>query len=229
MSTPHSLKDTWRGNGAKRRRLAEALNKLARWCNLLEVDPPLRLGDSGGFVRLGLDPSALTREHPWQITLAEEDGEFSVRAGRVHDGLEWHEVDALEDVAFTVTEYVWLRVKYYNNPATPSEYELAHGAALPESDYDAPALSTSAALTTGWVEVIVPVGSVDAVDGVSQYLMEDVLLPYGKTYTGNKHVGWSYAEDVLYQVVQVATVVRSQEIALGSPVSVALFETGPCP
>ena len=102
-------------------------------------------------------------------------------------------------------------------------------ASADEAAPEATAVLTTAALTTGWVEVIIPVGVIDEDAGPTQYLMEDVLLPYGKTYTANKHVGWRYAGSVLSQIVQAVTVVRSQEIALGAPAAVDLFETGPCP
>lgn len=226
---PHRLKDTWRGKGRRAQKLAGALNGMARWANLFRADPPLEVTDGGGFPVLRLLATETPFLHPWRITWDSDAETFGVAGGRVHDGLAWHSVAALADVDCSDPTYVWLRVKHYNDPGSAMEHVLAHGAELPASTYSAPVLSTTAALTTGYAQVIIPIGLVDPDDGPTQYRLEDAWVPAGLTYSVSMHVGWSYSSDVWRQVVMHRTVVLGRDVALGSPSNVDLFDTGPCP
>lgn len=55
MASPHSIKDTWKGNGAKAGKLSAWLNRVGQWLNLAEGHGGIVVEPTSVSVRIGPD------------------------------------------------------------------------------------------------------------------------------------------------------------------------------
>jgi hypothetical protein len=237
MATPQgTIKSWWKARSRRWRPIVDWMNQVGAWCNRFDVQSPLILSRENGTVSIGLATrSGQVLEHPWRITVYPVSGTdmYSVAGGRVHDGLTWVLVAGIAETALPGTDLcVWLRLKYWNSTTAVAEAEIKTGAAFEASDYEADVLPAGDPLvrpTSGWVEVIVPIGIISAAGEVTQYLFEDQVIPHGLTYSVPRTIAWQYADDKLQAINVTETYVRGVLRAMTDPVAVEVVETGDCP
>lgn len=227
------IKDDWRGESAASDELAEQLNMTGKWVKYFRVVSPLVAVPENGSLALGMMTQAGTPfDHPWRLGVDVEEETYTVAGGRVHDGQEWHAVSAIGETALADPTYVWLRVKHYNNAGTASQYVLDSGGSLPASSYSTDVLPNSPRTSmpaAGWCEIIIPVAKYSAADGVQQYRVSDVTVPYGMTYTRKQVLDVYWSGSVLRCNAVVELHVCGRLVGMSTLTDVALFDTGPCP
>ena len=174
--------------------------------------------------------------HMWKLRVFYDvkDLKYEVSAGTVIDGVTWNTAAALVAAACTSPLHVWLRVKYYNDVATPDEFEIMTGSAWPETkaDYSASLVldpsNPTVIPTTGWSEDTIPLAQYDTTYGVRQWAYDAFTVPYGKTYKMRSmcDYGWSGTKlkfAMLYNTYRRGILIDT-ELAVED-----VFDTGPCP
>lgn len=235
MAIREYIKDVWRTEIPWFVPVAGALNRLAKWCNTFDADPPIVAEPVPGGVRLHWSPYETPWAHPWRFRIGIDSGtlKYTVEAGRLYDGTTWHDVAAIEETALPAALKVWLQVKYYNDPATPAEHTIEVGADWPTDDYETDTIPNALDPTTlpaaGWCLTHIRLAEYSTAGGVVQHVFSDVLLPYGRTYAISRVLDHQWASSVMQHIVAVDTMVRGIVIATAAPTLDSVFDTGPCP
>jgi hypothetical protein len=234
-ATEQLIKDWHRTGNPLLGVVADALNRHAVALNVHSSVPPIvTVAVPGGKKHVWL-PWESPFDHPWRVRpSASTPGEIDIMGGHVHDGTDaGADVAALTGVTAANDLRIWLRVKYYNDPATPSEFEIVTGAAWPDNDWSADVLPDASPLTlpdAGWSLTILRIAEIDSAGTLHQYLYEDVVLPRGGTYTTTTCIGFRLSGSTIQAIMVTQTTVNGvpQPVA-SAPVAVDIADLGPCP
>ena len=228
-----TAKDWWVAKRGRWREVALYFNLVGSWLRHLEVEPPLQMTINEKSCRIHLNTQGLL--HPFKITVDNSTGswKWSVAAGRVNaDTLGYWDVAAREDVALGVSLKIWLRVQYFNDHAADPAFEICDSSVWENMSYSADTADETGVGDSGWVMEIIRLGEIDMSSGrpaITQYIAEDVLLPFGLTYIRPVvlHTRYEEADFVLTKLDE--TYVRGSLISLGEPYEETVFTSGPCP
>ena len=223
----------WRGKGPVFGGIADALSAMGMWCETHQSTRPIVTVEVPGGKKHYWQPWESPFDHPWRvIPSGTTPGEIDVTGGVVWDGETPNDVAALTGVSAANDLLVWLRVKYWNDPAVASEFAIESGVAWPPSDYDVDVVPDPGALTTlpkaGWCEAILRIAEIGSGGVLHQYLYEDVVRPRGQTYSRSTVVGSRWNSTVYELLVCTDTIVRGVLVA-SAIAAVQQFDTGPCP
>lgn len=159
------IKEDWKGKGLFKT-IAEALNRLAQWCNDFDAEEPITVETKGWGVTLAWRPWQSPFEHPWKVRTSATTGKVDVVGGLVYAGGEPNSVSGLTAETPSDGWKCWLRVKHYYATGTASEYELdAADSAWPSNTWSSTAYETHI--------------RVAEIDGATlyQYIYEDQIVP----------------------------------------------------
>ena len=165
MAIRPRIKDDWKGKGLFRT-IAEALNRLAQWCNDFDAEEPITVETKGWGVTLKWDPWQSPFWHPWKIKTSETDGKLDITGGLVYAGGAPNVVAALDDETPSDGWKCYLRVKHYYATGTASEYALGSTTdAWPANTWSSTAYETH-----------IRIGEISG-STLYQYIYEDQIVP----------------------------------------------------